>query len=71
MGEWRYNSTILNLGIRGDDLVSFLSLPLYLWDPFYRRLGGPQSQSEFCVEEKISCPHRKSNPNTSVIEPIA
>jgi hypothetical protein len=33
---------ILNLGIRWRWVVSFTSRPLYTWNPFYRRLGGPK-----------------------------
>jgi hypothetical protein len=57
MGEWRYSSTFLDLGTRWRWVVSFTSLPLYPrgYRPRYpldRRLGGPQSQSGLCGEEK-------------------
>jgi hypothetical protein len=41
MREWRYSSTILDLGSRQRWVVSFTPLPLYPRDPLYRRLGGP------------------------------
>jgi hypothetical protein len=58
MGEWRYNSIILDLCIRQRWAFSFMYLLLYSWGkspgcPLDRRLGGPQSWSECCAEEKI------------------
>jgi hypothetical protein len=48
MGEWRYSSTIILLGIRCDWVVTFALRPLYLRGKstrysLERRLGGPQS----------------------------
>jgi hypothetical protein len=45
--------------------------PLY---PVDRRVGGPQSRSGCGSEEKNSQPpppRRKSNPRTSIVEPVA
>jgi hypothetical protein len=49
MGEWRYSSTILDLGTRWRREVSFTPQPLYLRGNFPRypldgRLGGPQNR---------------------------
>jgi hypothetical protein len=51
--EWRYSSTILDLGTRWRWVVSYTHRPLYLWgkSPRFlldRRLGGLQSRSELC-----------------------
>jgi hypothetical protein len=61
MGKWRYSSTILNIGTRWRGVVSFMPLLLYLKGmslhyPLDRRLGGPQSQSGCCGEEKNLLP---------------
>jgi hypothetical protein len=59
MGEWRYSSTILDLGTRWRWVVSFKPQPLWPggnspWFPLDRMLGGPQSQSVCCgVEENV------------------
>jgi hypothetical protein len=50
MGEWRYNSPLLDLGTRWPWVVSFTSLPRYPHGmshryPPDRRLGGPQCRS--------------------------
>jgi hypothetical protein len=58
MGEWRYTSTILDLGTRWRLVVSFKPRPLLYprgKSPLYpldRRLGGPQSRSGRCEDEK-------------------
>jgi hypothetical protein len=57
-------------------VVSFTSRPLYPRgkSPRYlldRRLGGPQNQSERHAEVKILDPHRDSNSDPSVVQPIA
>jgi hypothetical protein len=61
MGEWMYRSTILHLGTRWRGVASFTPRSLYPWGnrlryPLYRRLGGPQSRSGHCGEEKILAP---------------
>jgi hypothetical protein len=55
MGEWRYSSTIRDLG------SSFTPWPLYLrgkspWYPLDRRFGRPQSRSGRCGVEKTVLP---------------
>jgi len=58
----------LDLGIRWRLVVGFPFRPLYPWDkslwyPLYRRLGGPQSQSEHGKEGKaLSVPLLGINP---------
>jgi hypothetical protein len=57
MGERRYSSTILNLGTIWRWVVNFMPLPLYsprklFQYPLYMRLGGPQSRSGRCGEDK-------------------
>jgi hypothetical protein len=57
MVEWRYSSTILDLGTKWGYVVSFSPRPLYrggkaLWYVLSRRLGEPQSQSGRCGQKK-------------------
>jgi hypothetical protein len=57
MGKWRYSSSFLDLGTRWRRVVSFTPLPLYPRKkspryPLDRRLGGLQSRSGRCGEEK-------------------
>jgi hypothetical protein len=57
MGEWRYISTILDLGTRWRWVISFTLLPLYPLKssnqcPFYTRFGGSQSRSGHCGIER-------------------
>jgi hypothetical protein len=56
-GEWKYSSTIIDLGTRWKWVVSFMPLPLYPWGnnpqyPLDRRLVRPKSWSELYGEEK-------------------
>jgi hypothetical protein len=56
IGEWKYNSTIHNLGTGWRWVVSLTLRPLYhrgnrLRCPLYRRLFGPQSRSRRYGEE--------------------
>jgi hypothetical protein len=58
MGEWRYSSTIADLSTRWRWVASLTARLLYPWGnrfryPLDRRLGGPQSRSGRCGEEKI------------------
>jgi hypothetical protein len=57
MAEWRYSSTILDLGTRWRWVVSFMPRSLYPRGnshhfPLDTRLGGPQRRSGHCGEEK-------------------
>jgi hypothetical protein len=57
MGELRYSSIILNLGIRWRWVISFTPLSRYLKEKnpryqFYRRLDEPQSRFKYYGEEK-------------------
>jgi hypothetical protein len=57
MGEWRYGSTFLDLCTRWGWVTNITPLPLYVLGkspqyPLIRRLGGPQSRSGRCGEEK-------------------
>jgi hypothetical protein len=66
---------ILDLGIRWRCVVSFTPRSLYPqgkspWYPLDRRLGGPQSRSGDCDEEKIPSSRRESNPRTPLIQPV-
>jgi hypothetical protein len=61
MEEWRYSSTILDLGTRWKWVVSFTTRSLYPRgkSPLYRlnmRLGGPRSRSGCCGVEKMFLP---------------
>jgi hypothetical protein len=72
MGEWRYSSTIVGLCTRWRWVVSFSPLPLYLpgKNPRYpsdRRLGGSQSRSGSCGEEKHLVPAENQTP---AVQPV-
>ena len=61
---------VLNLDITWKQAVSFTTQLLYLRDKkllylLNRRLGGPESQSAHCREDKFSCPCPKSNSRSS------
>jgi hypothetical protein len=65
MGEWKYSSRILDLGIRWRWVVGFTPRPLYLRgnNPLYQFVGawvGPEVDL-YAVETKISWPCRESN----------
>jgi hypothetical protein len=58
MREWRYSSTILDLGTRRGLAVSFTALTLYILEkspryPLDRRLVGPQSALDAVEKRKI------------------
>jgi hypothetical protein len=62
-GEWRYSSTILDLGTRWRWMVSITPRQLYLQRnnpryPLYRRLRGPQNRSKCNGEQKNILPLR-------------
>jgi hypothetical protein len=63
MGELRYSSNILDLGTRWRWVVSFILRPLYPRYPLGRRLGGPQSRSGSCGEEKNVSAENRDNLN--------
>jgi hypothetical protein len=57
MGEWKYSTTILDLGIARRWMIGFSRRPCYHLGnssryPLDRMLGGPQSQSGRCGERK-------------------
>jgi hypothetical protein len=62
MGEWRYSSTILNLGTRWN----FTPLPLYSREnspryPLYRRWVGPRAGLDVMEKREIYFPCRELN----------
>jgi hypothetical protein len=66
VGQWRYSSTILNLGTRWRWVVKFTHLPLYSRgkNPRYsldRRMSGPQGLLDAVEKRKISCPCQESS----------
>jgi hypothetical protein len=74
MGELRYSSTILDLGTRMRNAVSFTPWQLYPLGkspryPLERRLGGPQNRSGRRGEEKILAPTGTRNPTP--VQPVA
>jgi hypothetical protein len=58
-----------DLGTSWRWVVSFTPLPLYPRYPLDKKLGGPQSQSGRRGEN--SCPHRDSNSDPVVVQPVA
>jgi hypothetical protein len=57
MGEWRYSCAIFDLSTRWKWMVNFMPLLLYRQGrrpqyPLDKKLGGPQSQSGCCGEQK-------------------
>jgi hypothetical protein len=63
MGEWRYNSTIITLGIRWGRVISITRRSLYTRHP----LGGAESRSGLVDKIQMSCPCKESQPDSSVI----
>jgi hypothetical protein len=56
-------------------VISFTPRLLYSqgtspWYPLDSRLGGPQSGSGHCVEEKNYQPYWDSNPDHSIVQPV-
>jgi hypothetical protein len=73
MGEWRYSSTILDLGTRWRWAISFTPRMLYPRGncpryPLDRRLSGPQSRSGRCGEERNLPPVVSRTP---AVQPVA
>jgi hypothetical protein len=72
MKEWKYISSILNLGVRWKWVVSFTTLPLY---PRANRYPcgwvGSRDNLEVMEERKIVSPYRELNPSSSVFKPVA
>jgi hypothetical protein len=65
MGEWRYSSTILDLGTRRTGCFTpGENAPRY---PLDRRLGGPQSRSGRCGEQKYLVPAGNRSPT---VQPV-
>jgi hypothetical protein len=56
MGEWRYSSTILDLGTRWRWVVSFMPWPLYPWGKREGGWVGPRACSFPCQELNPSHP---------------
>jgi hypothetical protein len=75
--ERKCSFTILNFHTRWRWVVSFMPLPLYL--PGHAAtdnhwLGGrlgPRANLDVMENKNISCPYRKSNPDSSVIQPLS
>jgi hypothetical protein len=61
MGEWRLSSTIIDLGTGWRSVGRYMNLSLYPREKSHRyqldkRLGGSQTQSGHCGEEKNLLP---------------
>jgi hypothetical protein len=72
MGEWRYSSTILDLGTRWRWVVSFMPQPLSVGEiaPQYPLDRGPQNWSGRCAAEKnLFPPSQESNPGLPACSP--
>jgi hypothetical protein len=52
------------------ELHARVALPLGSKPPLDRKVGGPESRSERCVEDKSCCRCRNSKPNFRVFQPI-
>jgi hypothetical protein len=66
--EWRYSSSILDLGTRSRCMVKFMPLPLYPRGtrpryPLNRRLGALCRAGLDAMEKKKSCSYWESDPN--------
>jgi hypothetical protein len=75
MVEWRCSSTILDLSTVWKWVVSFTLRPLYPQGkiphyPLNRRLGGPQSRSGHCWEERYLLPLLGIEPQPSNLKPV-
>jgi hypothetical protein len=73
-GEWRYSSTIFNVGTRWRWVVSFTSRPLYPWGKFPRThcIGGcvdPTDGLDAVEKRNIFCRYRESNLRRSAHSP--
>jgi hypothetical protein len=68
MGEWRYSSTILDLGTRSRRVVSLTNRGKSSRYPLDRKLAGPQNWSRRCGAQIYFLPllvidHRSSSPS--------
>ena len=70
-GKWRYHSTHLTSGIRCRYAANIKPRPLYTRYRLDRKLTGPQSQWEHSGEEKNVCRCWDSNPDSTVVQPVA
>jgi hypothetical protein len=52
MGEWRYSTTILDLGTRWRCVVNIIPRENPPWNSLGRRLSGPQNRSGYCGVKK-------------------
>jgi hypothetical protein len=76
MREWRYSSTIFNFNARWKCVLTITPLPLYTWKnspqyPLHQRLSSDTADQDATEKRKNSCPCQESNPNSSVVQPIA
>jgi hypothetical protein len=71
IAEWRYNSTILDLGNRWKCVVSLIPRPVYSRYPLRRRPGAPQSRSGHWRVEQNIFPLPKIKPRPSSPLPVA
>jgi hypothetical protein len=67
MGEWRYSSTVLDLGIRWGLVVSFTPLPLYPGKiapctDWIRGWVVSSADLDAVEQRKLSCSSLESNP---------
>jgi hypothetical protein len=67
MGEWRYSSTILDLGTRQRSAVIFTPQPLYPRYPLDRRLGGAQAVTRRCSDWANPAPEENATPGIDLI----
>jgi hypothetical protein len=76
MEEWTYRSTFfLTVALAGDEWSAshpgcFIQGQQSPKCPLHRRIGGPQSQFEWCRREEILDPTRTSTPLSSRLQPV-
>jgi hypothetical protein len=76
MGEWKYSSTILDLGVRWRWVASFTALPCYPWEtaPGTHWTGGwmgPRAGVDIMEKRRVSFPYWESDSGSLVVQTSA
>jgi hypothetical protein len=67
MGEWKYNPTVLDLGITERCVRSFAPLPLYLWGKSCHYILEQEVVWALNTTEKSSAPPRNGSPISQLL----